>query len=99
MSKEPDSSHESSVMNELLEVRRQVDSGGRLPSYLTQAIVIALLGWIAITVQQTAVKMGHVEEGLSFGATRDSTNERDIVELRARVVACEIGLATLRRMP
>ena len=84
------------MMNELRAVRRE---GGRLPSYLTQAIVIALLGWIAITVQETSVKVARMEEGLNAGVVRDANQERDIVELRARVVTCEIGLATLRKSP
>lgn len=84
------------MMNELRAVRRE---GGRLPSYLTQAIVIALLGWIAITVQETSVKIARVEEAMSAGVVRDNNQERDIVELRARVVSCEIGLATLRKSP
>ena len=94
--KDHDSPHEDSVMNELRAVRRE---GGRLPSYLTQAVVIALLGWIALTVQETSVKLARVEESLSSGVIRDSNQERDIVELRARVVSCEIGLATLRKSP
>lgn len=73
------------------------DTRAKLPSYLVQFLVVGLLGWIGLTVQDTSVKLARLDQAMIAGTERDQANARDILELRARVATCEIALAQLRR--
>lgn len=56
------------------------------------AVTLAVLSWIGYTTQQTATSVAVLAE-------KGVTQDREILDLRARVAAVEIQLAQIRRTP
>lgn len=57
---------------------------------------LGLLGWVATTAQSTSVEVGKLSTALVSMTKEQDSVERELIELRTRVAACEIGLATLK---
>lgn len=53
------------------------------------ALVLGVMSWVGYTTQQTAVSV-------AVAAEKASMHDRELLDLRARVTACEIQLARLK---
>lgn len=57
---------------------------------------LGLLGWVANTAQSTSVEVGKLSTSMSNITREQDSVEREMIELRTRIAACEIALATLK---
>lgn len=61
------------------------------------ACLIGVGGWNAKTTFDMSREVSSITSALSAGEKRDSTQERDLIELRARITQCEIEIAKLKK--
>jgi hypothetical protein len=54
------------------------------------AVVLGVMSWVGYTTQQTSV-------AVAVAAEKGAMHERELLDLRARVTACELALARLRQ--
>lgn len=54
------------------------------------AVVLGMLSWVGYTTQQTAVAVAVMAE-------KNATQDRDLLDLRARVATIELAIAQLKR--
>lgn len=59
-------------------------------------VTLGVLGWIGATAQSTSVEVGKLSTSMANMAKAQDSTERELIELRTRIAACEIGLATLK---
>ena len=61
------------------------------------ACLLGVMGWSAKTTFDMSREVSGITSSLVSGEKRDNAIERDMIELRARITACEIQLAALKR--
>jgi type VI protein secretion system component VasK len=60
------------------------------------AITLGVLSWMAWKVQEMSATVATIETSLKYGEEKFVNHERDLLELRARITACEIALAQFK---
>jgi hypothetical protein len=63
---------------------------------ILMAIALGVLGWNAYKTQELAAAIAGITQALRDGQEKFHVNDRDLIDLRARVVQCEIGLAQIK---
>jgi hypothetical protein len=60
------------------------------------AIALGVLGWNAYKTQELAAAVAGITSSLTDGKERFRDSDRELIDLRARIVQCEIGLAKIK---
>jgi len=63
---------------------------------ILMAIALGVLGWNAYKTQELAAAIAGITAALSDGKERFRESDRELIDLRARVVQCEIDVAKIK---
>lgn len=61
------------------------------------AAVLSVMSWVGYTTQQTSVAVAVAAEKAASAAERAAVHDRELLDLRARMLQCEIAIARFRQ--